>query len=509
MFKICVIGCGNMSQSGHGPSFAKYKKDYKDVCLAACCDLDPIKAQEYMAKFGFEKYYTDYKEMLTNEKPDVVSLISPVDYTCPLSVEIMKMGFNIIMEKPPGKNREEIELMDKVAKETGVNVRTAFNRRYTPLILELIKQVRETGEKLINITYQLYRYHRFDEDFSTTAIHAVDVVKHIAASDYEKVNFSYDYHPEFGETVKNIFIDGKFDNGANFQISLVPTGGAVTERVTVNTVNHTFFVDLPMWENIDVPGKLLHVIEGNKCTTVDGSSLVDSTEMFEVSGFYDENRLYFEHLRSGSQEIINDLQSAVQSVEIEDCIRNCIPKYEKNKGKKMFDFTPEEFHKFCQMSHEIDDGYYGEERARELGFTKELISIAPGAIINCKDKNKIGKNVRIGLYTYISGDVTIGDNAMIGPHCSLPAGNHKFNAETGWFSARTERDYDNSIVIGEGSWLASNVTVTAGVKIGKCNLICAGAVVTKSTEDYAIMAGIPAKKIGYINRETGEYVYEK
>ena len=509
MFKICVIGCGNMSLSGHGPSFAKYKKDYKDVCLAACCDLDEEKAKSYMNKYGFEKYYTDYSIMLEAEKPDVVSLICPVDFTCQLAVDIIKKGFNIIMEKPPGKNREEIEIMDKAAKESCVNVRTAFNRRYTPLILELINRVRASGEKLINITYQLYRFHRFDKDFSTTAIHAVDVVKHIANSDYETVNLSYDHHPELGENVKNIFLDGKFENGAFFQISLVPTGGAITERVTVNTVNHSFFVDLPMWENIDVPGKLLEVTENNNCITADGSTLVDSTEMFEVSGFYDENRLYFEHLRSGSQEIINDLQSAVQSVEIEDCIRNCIPKYEKNKGKKMFDFTPEEFHKFCQMSHEIDDGYYGEERARELGFTKELISIAPGAIINCKDKNKIGKNVRIGLYTYISGDVTIGDNAMIGPHCSLPAGNHKFNAETGWFSARTERDYDNSIVIGEGSWLASNVTVTAGVIIGKCNLICAGAVVTKSTEDYAIMAGIPAKKIGYINRETGEYVYEK
>ena len=28
MFRICVIGCGNMARSGHGPAFAKYKRDY-------------------------------------------------------------------------------------------------------------------------------------------------------------------------------------------------------------------------------------------------------------------------------------------------------------------------------------------------------------------------------------------------------------------------------------------------------------------------------------------------
>ena len=120
----------------------------------------------------------------------------------------------------------------------------------------------------------------------------------------------------------------------------------------------------------------------------------------------------------------------------------------------------------------------------------------------------LGNNVYIGAGAKIIGNVTVGDNVLIGPHCSIAAGNHKFDPATGWFSARTEKDGDDSIVIGTGSWLASNVTVTGGVKIGRCCLICAGAVVTKSTEEYSIMAGIPAKKIGHINPETGEYIWE-
>ena len=75
----------------------------------------------------------------------------------------------------------------------------------------------------------------------------------------------------------------------------------------------------------------------------------------------------------------------------------------------------------------------------------------------------------------------------------------------GYFSARTEGDGDESIVIGYGSWLASGVTVTAGVKIGRANLVCEGAVVTKSTPDYAIVAGIPARVVGRIDPVTGVY----
>ena len=127
---------------------------------------------------------------------------------------------------------------------------------------------------------------------------------------------------------------------------------------------------------------------------------------------------------------------------------------------------------------------------------------------NEKRAEQVGKNVFIGLYSYLNGDVTVGDNTLIGPHCSVVAGNHKFDPATGWFSARTEKDGDESVVIGEGSWLASNVTVTPGVKIGKCTLVCAGAVVTKSFPEYSILAGVPAKKIGRIDPETGKYIWE-
>jgi len=170
----------------------------------------------------------------------------------------------------------------------------------------------------------------------------------------------------------------------------------------------------------------------------------------------------------------------------------------------MDDATFEQFTEYCNRS---DNGPDNLRRAEVLGFGGRNIMIAPGAIIRVRDKEKIGSNLFIGLYSYINGDVTIGDNVLIGPRCSLAAGNHKFDPATGWFSARTEQDGDNSIVIGFGSWLGSNVTVTAGVKIGRANLVCAGAVVTKSTPDYAILGGVPAKQIGRIDPETGEYIW--
>lgn len=168
--------------------------------------------------------------------------------------------------------------------------------------------------------------------------------------------------------------------------------------------------------------------------------------------------------------------------------------------KEMFEMMT----RYCNQGDNLKDNLH---RAELLGLGGRNVRVAPGAIVRLKDKEKIGTNVFIGLYDYINGDVAIGDNTLIGPHCVLTAGNHKFDPETGWFSGRTEGDGDESIVIGEGSWLAAGVSVTAGVKVGKRNLICAHAVVTKDTPDYAIMAGMPAKQVGCIDPKTGEYYW--
>ena len=160
---------------------------------------------------------------------------------------------------------------------------------------------------------------------------------------------------------------------------------------------------------------------------------------------------------------------------------------------------------YCNRSDNYDDNI---RRAELLGIGGREVKVAPGAIIRVP-KEQIGRNIFFGLYCYVNGNVTVGDNVLIGPYVTIAAGNHKFDPKTGWFSARTEKDGDDTIVIGDGCWLGSKVTVTAGVKLGRANLVCAGAVVTHSTEDYAIMAGVPAKQVGRIDPVSGEYEWFK
>ena len=50
----------------------------------------------------------------------------------------------------------------------------------------------------------------------------------------------------------------------------------------------------------------------------------------------------------------------------------------------------------------------------------------------------------------------------------------------------------------EGASLGANCTIVCGHTVGKCALIAAGAVVTKDVKPYALMAGVPARRLGWV-----------
>ena len=162
--------------------------------------------------------------------------------------------------------------------------------------------------------------------------------------------------------------------------------------------------------------------------------------------------------------------------------------------------TPNEFRKMTRFCNASDNSADNQNRALVLGFGED-VRIAPGAILRYSETITIGKKSFVGLFSYVNGDVTIGERVAIGPHCSLTARNHVFNPETQSFSSGKKAP----IHVKDGAWLAAGCQITAGVTVGKCTLVCANATVTRDTPDYAIIAGVPAKQVGHIDPESGEY----
>jgi acetyltransferase-like isoleucine patch superfamily enzyme len=107
----------------------------------------------------------------------------------------------------------------------------------------------------------------------------------------------------------------------------------------------------------------------------------------------------------------------------------------------------------------------------------------------------IGNNSNIGDYTIMDlvDDILIGNDVAIGPNSTLYTHDHIYTDKNlpAWKGGLVSK----RIVIEDGAWVGSGVTLLPGVTIGKRAVIAAGSVVTKSVEANTIHGGIPAKFI--------------
>lgn len=106
------------------------------------------------------------------------------------------------------------------------------------------------------------------------------------------------------------------------------------------------------------------------------------------------------------------------------------------------------------------------------------------------DNCDVNTNVQFGAS---SGRLIIGNNVMIAANVVIRAANHGMARELPMMAQPPRR---GEVIIEDDVWIGSNAVITADVRVAKGTIVAAGAVVTRSTEPYSIVAGVPAKKIG-------------
>ena len=114
-------------------------------------------------------------------------------------------------------------------------------------------------------------------------------------------------------------------------------------------------------------------------------------------------------------------------------------------------------------------------------------------------KLTIGNNSNIGDFTIIDlvDDVTIGNDVALGPNCTVYTHDHIYTDKN--LPAWKGGIISKPIIIEDGAWIGSGVTILPGVTIGKRAVIAAGSVVTKNVAAESIYGGIPAKLIKTIH----------
>jgi UDP-2-acetamido-3-amino-2,3-dideoxy-glucuronate N-acetyltransferase len=124
-------------------------------------------------------------------------------------------------------------------------------------------------------------------------------------------------------------------------------------------------------------------------------------------------------------------------------------------------------------------------------------------------ESEIGKNCNLGQNVVISPQVKIGNNVKIQNNVSVYTGveleDDVFCGPSMVFTnvvnprshVVRKSEYQRTLVR-RGASIGANATVVCGLTLGKYSFIGAGAVVTHDVPDYALMVGVPAKRIGWM-----------
>ncbi|MDB6088770.1 MAG: acetyltransferase [Gammaproteobacteria bacterium] len=119
-----------------------------------------------------------------------------------------------------------------------------------------------------------------------------------------------------------------------------------------------------------------------------------------------------------------------------------------------------------------------------------------GVFVEIQKNAIIGARCKVSSHTFICEGVVIEDEVFIG-HGVMFTNDRYPRASNADGTPQTEADWTlETTRVGRTASIGSNATILCGAIIGQGALVGAGAVVTGHVDDYAIMAGVPARKIG-------------
>jgi myo-inositol 2-dehydrogenase/D-chiro-inositol 1-dehydrogenase len=246
--KVCMIGCGSFARLCHGPAQRKLRDTSAGIELAACCDADPKNARSYCESFGYGRFYTDVRGMLSAEKPDAVIAAVPPPITPSVASLVLKLGFPLLLEKPPGLSPAELEQLISAAREGSTRAQVGFNRRYMPVVrraMEILGGSLDPGN-VGRIDYEMIRYDRWDADFSTTAIHAIDGARYLARSPFLAAEISFQDTRRGERVAANVVIDAECESGTRVQIRILPVSSNNSESAWIHGVGQSVSLKIPV-----------------------------------------------------------------------------------------------------------------------------------------------------------------------------------------------------------------------------------------------------------------------
>lgn len=139
--KVAIIGTGQIVTSTHMQNILLNK----NAEVAAICDINKQLVRTTAKEFSIERYYTNYKTMLKEVKPDAALICVPNKYHYQTTIDCLNSHCHVLCEKPPAISYREAKHMEEMAAGKGLLLSYGFHFRHSKK-MNLLKNKIDQGE---------------------------------------------------------------------------------------------------------------------------------------------------------------------------------------------------------------------------------------------------------------------------------------------------------------------------------------------------------------------------
>ena len=492
---IAVVGAGNWG--------GNLIRNFAELdSLAAVSDINLNILKSIKSFYPDCSVYPTLKDILLHPGIEAVAIATPAETHFLLAKEALLSGKHVFVEKPMTLQEKDAEELIKLATERRLILMIGHLLQHHPIFVKL-KQITSDGILgRINYIYShrlnLGKIRREENILWSFAPHDISMIIALAGEEAESVlatGGNY-LHKKIADVTTTHL---EFPSGLKAHIFVSWLHPFKDQKlVVVGDQKMAVFDDTLPWDE-----KLVvypHHVKWEHNLPVPAKGEPERVSVPYAEPLKLECRHFLDCIKKG-QQAITDGTEGLRVLRILNAAQRSLS---KNGLRIAMQTTTETLHDrvsttFVHHTAEIDEGVeIGEET--KIWHSSHILF-----------NTKIGKNCSIGQNVVIGPDVTIGNGCKIQNNVSVYKGVTLEEAVfcgpsvvfTNVVNPRAEirrMSEIKSTLIKKGATLGANSTIVCGHTIGSYAFIAAGAVVTKDVPDHALMAGNPARQMGWICR---------
>ena len=503
--RLAVVGCGYWGKN--------LVRNFAALgALEALVDSDKATVEALRQQFGGRPLSFD--EALADPAIDAVAIAAPAALHYRLASEALRAGKHVFVEKPLALDIREAEELCELAERLDRRLMVGHLLQYHPAFLELRRLVREG--KLGRLQYvasnrlSLGKIRREEDILWSFAPHDISMILSLVGAAPSRVSAvgAYVLHQSIADVTTTHLAFPGGEQAHVFVSWLHPF--KEQKLVVVGSQGMAVFDDAEPWlRKLSI---YQHQVQWKDNVPVPEKADALAIPLVPEEPLGQECRHFLECIRTGARPR-TDGREGLGVLQVLSRAAQSLRASHSGAGPDQEGIGSQASSGSAGISARKSPSGY---QLHESAYVDEGVEIGEGSKIwhfsHLLSGTKLGRDVVVGQNVVIGPDVVIGDRCKIQNNVSLYKG---VTLEEGVFCgpscvftnvnnprAEIERKSEfRPTLVKRGATIGANATIVCGHTVGEYAFVAAGAVVTDDVPAYALVVGVPARRIGWMSRE--------